>query len=556
MNFEQIRQFFRDNPRMWGAVAVALIALVAVGWWAWGGSNVQLGQSSAEDTCTGSGAGFTCAASSSCVSPYSVDSSKTCTGTGRVCCKVPIDPAGNCLLEFRDNAPNGGWFCKELKCRLNGNGFGNPPSGPASSLSVKVYREIVLPPDGTDKLHIRTVLDATPKCSGGGECYPPEDPLWTCDGPMWQGRDGSDKFDCYNPIIHRTDYGPITCCANTGLSDGDCFTWNYTTGAPTPTATPTPTPTPTLTITPSPSPSISVAPLQCAPSTQTVDIGEVARVQATGGTGIFTWTTNGGGVQDDGGSDFVVYSYSAAGSKIVTVKSGGLTAFCTVVVGSSPATTATPGTGSITAVKQGRNVTLGQTDFFPTVSVDANQVVQFQFQIKNSLTTPASVIVRDNLPTGTSYKPGTTMINNSPVGDGITDSGIPVSLTPSQETVIKWGVVADRTDLLGSGDNLLYPKTDIITPSGVVSADMLVNITGTGDTSGAGGVSGAGTGTSGTSGAGAGGVSTGPGDAVVLALIGSAIVTLLYTAYTRSPSFRRKEVEHIARDRDPLDFRG
>lgn len=564
MNFAQIRQFFRDNPRVWGAVAVALVALVAVGWWAWSGSTVQVGQFFAAG-CESLANHYCTPANIGCGTNGEIDTTNSCTNTALTCCvannptptptsptTVPPtptppaptpgggatpapDPTGNCVFRVASNTPAGGaWFCKDLQCSLLGNG-GRPPSGPASSLSTKVYREIVLPPDGTDKLHIRTVIDATPKCSGGGECYPPKDPLWTCDGPMYQGRDGSDHYDCYDPIIHRTDYGPITCCANTGLS-GDCFTWDYKGGGGG---------------SPAPSPSASVAPLQCAPSTQNVAIGGAARVQAAGGTGVFTWTTNGGGVQDDGGADFAVYSYATAGSKIVTVKSGGLTAFCTVVVGSvapSPTATvvATPGTGNITAVKQGRNVTLGQTGFFPTISIDSNQVVQFQVQIQNVLTSPASVIIRDALPTGLSYKTGTTMIDGSSAGDGITNSGIPISLTPSRDTIIKWGAVADSTNLLGLGDNLLYPKTDIVTPSGIISADMLVSITGTGE-----GIVG-GTPTPG----GVAGVSTGPGDAVVLALIGSAIITLLYTAYTRSPSFRRKEIEHIARGRDPLDFRG
>lgn len=595
MDFEQIRQLFRDNPRMWGAVAVAIIALVAVVWWAWGGS-VQIGQFFAADVAvptanisvspssTTSGSQVTITWSStnatSCTTTAGTFStggapngsatdiiSATFTGTAqfRVRCSGPegsVDsniasvtvtaPSGsgtttpaptnssqNCVFEVRFNAPEGGWFCEDLQCKLDGNA-GKPPSGPATNLSVRIFREIVLPPDGDDALHIRTVLDATPKCSGGGECYPPQDPVWTCEGPMYQGRDGSDLYDCYNPIIHRTDYGPIECCANTGLP-GDCFTWDYTGagGSPLPTS--------------SAGPSVSVSPLQCAPSVQTVNIGEPARVQATGGTSVFTWTTNGGGVQDDGGADFIVYSYATAGSKVITVKSGGLTSFCTVVVGSgSPAPTDTmaPGTGAIVGVKQGRNVTQGQTDFFSNISASAYQTIQFRIQIQSTLAQPSSVIVRDTLPDGTSYKPGTTMINDSPVGDGIANSGIPVSLTPGQEVVIKWGAVADRTDFLDSGDHLLYPRTDIIAPSGVTSADMLVNITGTGEYIG-------GTGTGGMStGGGAGGISTGPGDAVILALIGSAIITLLYTAYTRSPSFRRKEIEHIAHDRDPLDFRG
>lgn len=50
-------------------------------------------------------------------------------------------------------------------------------------------------------------------------------------------------------------------------------------------------------------------------------------------------------------------------------------------------------------------------------------------------------------------------------------------------------------------------------------------------------------------------VSTGPGDAVVAALLVSGITTLLYVSYTRTSMFRRREVDAIADHKDPMDFR-
>jgi hypothetical protein len=313
--FEKIRQYFRDNP---GMIAVTLVAVATLGilsWWQFGGFTFGVSQ-------------FFAAGGD-----------------------------GSCVYRTDFNAPAPGmWFCGNgnLKCPLLGNGA-DPPTGPAASLAVKVYRTIVLTPEPGKDLHIRTVLDATPKCPGGsGECYPPKDPLWTCTGPMYQGRDGSDFYDCYNPIIHRTGKGPITCCANTGIS-GDCFTWDENGNSA------TPAPTTTTTATP------SVLPLNCSPSTQNVGISLPAIVNATGGNGIYAWSSNGGGVQQDGGADFVTYTYTTAGPKVVTVTSGGLSAFCTVIVG---AATPTPGpsgppTADITISKDGRNITLGNRNSLP-----------------------------------------------------------------------------------------------------------------------------------------------------------------------------------------------
>jgi hypothetical protein len=50
-------------------------------------------------------------------------------------------------------------------------------------------------------------------------------------------------------------------------------------------------------------------------------------------------------------------------------------------------------------------------------------------------------------------------------------------------------------------------------------------------------------------------VATGPGEATLLALIISALVSLLYVTYTHSPLALRREVEDISKDQGPLDFR-
>jgi hypothetical protein len=52
-----------------------------------------------------------------------------------------------------------------------------------------------------------------------------------------------------------------------------------------------------------------------------------------------------------------------------------------------------------------------------------------------------------------------------------------------------------------------------------------------------------------------GSVSTGPGEATILALIVSAIISLLYVSYSHSPLYRRREIQKISEDQDSLDFR-
>lgn len=72
-------------------------------------------------------------------------------------------------------------------------------------------------------------------------------------------------------------------------------------------------------------------PLVCAPPTQTVNIGQPAVVNATGGTGTYSWSAPGGSLTSGSGSSFST-SYAAAGTNTITVTSGSDTATCQVVV--------------------------------------------------------------------------------------------------------------------------------------------------------------------------------------------------------------------------------
>lgn len=100
--------------------------------------------------------------------------------------------------------------------------------------------------------------------------------------------------------------------------------------------------------------------------------------------------------------------------------------------------------------------------------------------------------------------------------------------------------------------------TTMTAPATVVTSALLatpVTVSISTGTSGAGATAADQAGGTGTAAAQAGGVKTGPGDAVILALVVAASTTLLYTAYTRSGAYARKEAEGISEKRDPMDFR-
>lgn len=604
-------------------------------------------------TTSGCGAGFTDVGQKTtdcdsgygfCCKPVSGGSAPTPTPTSG---GGPTDPTGACTFRTAFNAPEGAWFCNSLQCQLDGNPSGGqefPPQGPAVSLATKVFRTIdaeVNPSDGP--IHIRTVLDATPKCSNGKECYPNRDPLWVCtaaEGVMYQGgRDGSDFYDCYNPIIHRTNYGPITCCAGTNLS-GDCFTWNLEApaGKPAPSTTPTgglpspaqlsvqcganqnvltwvtplpagsnasainktstapggspvavqiginlgtnpssytdtdvqagytysyrfknhvsvasntvtcptaaQTPAPTATATVQPTPTQSVAPgapVQCAPTTQTVQLNQIARLEAAGGNGIFRWDVLQGGDIEEGGNAYIGVSYATTGLKTIRVNGSGSSAQCTVdVISGMPTSTVSP-SSALSILKSGRNTTVGEPTDDADVSVYPGQTAQFTIRIANNgPTTLSGVRLTDSVPAGMSYRSGTTRVEGQSVAaDSITTAGLVIGqLDPGETVNVQWSAIANRTAEITAGPNLTSPAARV-SADGVSDAtsDIAVTVYGSGAASGAGGIP------------------TGPGDAVFAALAAAAVLTLLYSGYTRSGLYRRREAEIVSRDQGPMDFR-
>jgi uncharacterized repeat protein (TIGR01451 family) len=404
-------------------------------------------------------------------------------------------------------------------------------------LSINVYnRSEETPNPALGPVFVRYILDSTPKCSGGGECYPPKDPLWTCTRPdgkeVDQGRNGHDFYDCYKPILRIYDYVPVTCCANTGLS-GDCIT--LTAGGAGPSSSPEPTPTP--------------EPLFCDPSTQTIAEGGIARATARGGDKRYTWEITGGGQLIEGGMETISVKYPVYGTKGLSVRSAGLEAVCTVVVTGGPTATPVPGDGDLSVTKTGfiSGSGGGGTSF---IEVSDGQTAEFIVRIENNGEDEITgIVLTDEVPEGMSYEEGSTKVEGLTISnDSIVDTGLVLGRLDQDDAVtVRWRATADRVGELPPGPALQHPTAVVEFDDGDdIEADMDVNVYGTGENLG-------GTDTGGSGGAAV--VGTGPGGATLMAMLAAAAAALLYAGYTRSDAYHRREVERMTRERDPLDFR-
>ncbi len=678
---ESIREFFRENPRMWIVAVGAVLIAGGVAWYVFRGTSVDLGKSNAQQsggvcgdgvcdvtedsTCpsdcgpgTGGGGGVVCSATfrscqgtdvfqhySNCngaiieqcasgCNPGNADNTAAfCIGsstTPGITPKAtpptppPPTPSGDCT-----KGADGLWYCKNLSCGLAGNGS-NPPAGPASSIQVVQYRTVCDDVEGPNNPQVgcKIFMDATPKI-GGQEGYPPRDPSWSCTNSMTIPE--TDGRYCYTPFGKTTVTGPVTCCANTGLP-GDCVSFTVqprSGGTTSPTASPAPAllkvscsanaatltwniparansnavqrmvPGGTWTwvlqdatgaqtsfvdspliagaqwrVKSAPSVASNVVscagpvstpisgippaqgdPVECFPARQSVSLNETAHLQAQGGTNVFTWNVTQGGAIQEGGNEYIGVSYRTSGLKTLRVSSGGTSATCTIDVAGSiaggsptptPSSTVAPGQASLVVEKTAQNTTTGDPVERSAVTVFPGQTVQFRVRITNVGSAPAiGVSAEDTLPAGMSFVPDSTTLNGQTVSDdSIIFGGLTVgTVAPGASTIVEWSAVADQAATLASGPNRSTPEVVVTTDNtdtggtDKTRAQMPVVVYGAGSS------------------AGAGEVPTGPGGAVIVALMTAAALTLLYSGYTRSPTYRRREAEDVSEDPGPLDFR-
>jgi uncharacterized repeat protein (TIGR01451 family) len=99
--------------------------------------------------------------------------------------------------------------------------------------------------------------------------------------------------------------------------------------------------------------------LVCTPNSQTVNVNQSANFSASGGTGVYSWTAQGGSPASGSGASFNT-AYSTQGGKTVTVTSGSQTVSCNVTVN-------TPVVPTLVCTPNFQEVNVDQPAFF-TVS--------------------------------------------------------------------------------------------------------------------------------------------------------------------------------------------
>lgn len=211
------------------------------------------------------------------------------------------------------------------------------------------------------------------------------------------------------------------------------------------------------------------------------------------------------------------------------------TAFVTVMrAGSNP---------SLGLTKLGLNISRGETTESTVVYAAPGQTLAFMLHVRNTSSTPLTgLVVRDALPQGVAFIPGTVKINGTPFagGDTLITSGIyPGSLAPGQEIVIQFSGIVSSSQFpagLTTLINTAYAAADNV-PQLIAQLPIIIGVSGIVVPP----------------------VQTGPGESALMALIVSAIITLLYVGYTSTDTFLKREAEGIAqeskRDRSLFDFR-
>ncbi len=215
------------------------------------------------------------------------------------------------------------------------------------------------------------------------------------------------------------------------------------------------------------------APLVCTPSQQKVIVGQPAQFSAQGGTGVYVWYAPGGtpstsGTTSTGSRSSFQTTYSVPGFKTVTVASGGDQITCVVTVSEPvvtsppptqpPTTTITPGstTPALTLQKLVRNITQGSGEGDST-NANPTDTVEFSLRV-SSVGTGAvtNVTVRDTLPAGLSYVPGSTTIDGSPAADGIVASGLNLGdMSPGRTITVRFRATVAPASFFASGTSVL-----------------------------------------------------------------------------------------------------
>lgn len=128
-----------------------------------------------------------------------------------------------------------------------------------------------------------------------------------------------------------------------------------------------------------------------------------------------------------------------------------------------------------------------QNDYKKSVDVKANQTVDYKIQYKNTGSVQQdNVIIKDTLPKGVSYIPGSTYLSNSKTNsqwqkvddDGVTGKGINIgSYAPGGNAYVKFSAKIDKLGELECGPNTLTNTAEAQTDNGNKSdtADVVIS---------------------------------------------------------------------------------
>jgi uncharacterized repeat protein (TIGR01451 family) len=181
--------------------------------------------------------------------------------------------------------------------------------------------------------------------------------------------------------------------------------------------------------------------------------------------------------------------------------------------------------------KLGRNVTRGEASPHAPVSAAPVETIEFVINVQNTAnTTISNAVVQDSMPQGVTPIAGSVRVDGAAAPDALTGSGLSLgTLTPGQgHTILFSGQVAPSAQLPAGVTNVLN-TVHLSAPSiTTLTAQLPIIIT--------------------NNVAAVAGVSTGPGQSTVLALIVSGIITLLYVGYTGTETYRRREAEGLAKE--------
>lgn len=229
-------------------------------------------------------------------------------------------------------------------------------------------------------------------------------------------------------------------------------------------------------------------------------------------------------------------AWASAPSNEITCPSPTPTPTATATVPPSPSPTVTPAPSVVLALT-GRNITTVSAQS-AIVQAQGGQQVEVIALVRNTQTILNNLVVRATLPAGLTYVAGSTSVAGTPTAvETVTTTGLSLgTLAPQQEATVVF-----RARVVGSSFAVGTTQVEIAVSTTADGVAQQIDVLPVIVTRVAAGVPGT--------------VQTGPGDAVLAALLMSAIMTLLYVSYTHTSAYKRKEIEAITQSRDPMDFR-